>query len=434
VTGIETGAISTVPHQPWRGRILAFVGIVLVALSLRSAVAAISPILDHISRDLPLSALVISVLGAVPPIAFAVGGLVAPVISRRLGLDRTMLLAIGVMIAGHLGRALAPSTSLLLTATIVTLLAVGVANVLLPPVVKRYFPDRIGLMSALYLTAMSVGSSVPALIAVPVADSLGWRASLGTWFLVAITAAIPWIGMIRRERRLRLSDATGDTELAPPEPALLGRMPRSLLAWAMVGTFGAAAFTSYATFAWLPPILVDTAGVSHTTAGSLLALWAIMGIPNGIVAPLLASRMRNITPVLVGALVLLVAGYGGLLLAPAAAPALWVVLGGLSTVVFPLVLALVNLRTRTHEGAVALSGFVQGLAYAIGAVGPIVIGLLHDSTGGWGEPVLVIIAVGVVLEAPAVFLLGRRRFVEDELAARVARRAEPAEPAERPER
>ncbi len=407
---------------PWRGRILPFVGIVLVALSLRTAVAAISPILDHISREVPLSALIISLLGAVPPVAFAVSGLLTPAISRRLGLDRTLLLAIIVMVLGHLGRALAVSSGMLLVATIVTLVGVGVANVLIPPIVKRYFPDRIALVSALYITIMLAGSAVPPLIAVPVADSAGWRVSLGIWFLVAATAAIPWIGMLLRERRLRLSDVPTDAELAPPEPALLGRMPRSLLAWAMAGTFGAAAFVSYATFAWLPTILVETAGVSQATAGSLLALWAIMGIPNGIVAPILAARMKNITPLLVAALVLLFGGYGGLLLLPAAAPVLWPMFGGLSTLLFPLVLALINLRTRTHEGAVALSGFVQGIGYGIGAVGPIVIGLVHDATGGWGVPLIVILVVCAVLEAPAVVLLGRRRFVEDELDTRAARR------------
>lgn len=402
-------------RSPWRGRILAFIGIVLVALSLRTAVAAISPILGLISHEIPLSALIVSLLGAVPAVAFAVSGLVAPAISRRVGLDRTMLLAIGVMLLGHLGRALAPSAGALLAATVVTLLGVGVANVLLPPIVKRYFPDRIGAVTAIYITVMSVGSAVPALIAVPVSDAAGWRASLGLWFVVAATAAIPWIGMLRRERRARMLDAVTDAELTPPEPALLGRMPRSLIAWAMVGSFGAAAFISYATFAWLPSVLVDTAGVSRATAGSLLALWAIMGIPNGIFAPVLAARLKSLTPLLVVAVLLLLAGYGGLLLAPAAAPALWVVLGGLSTLLFPLVLALINLRTRTHEGAVAVSGFVQGIAYAIGAVGPIVIGLVHDETGGWGVPLVVVIVVGLLLEAPAVFVLARRRFVEDEL-------------------
>lgn len=399
----------------WGGRTLAFVGIVLVALSLRTAVSAISPILGQISRDIPLSALIVSLLGAVPPVAFAVSGLLAPLISRRVGLDRTLLLSIGVMVVGHLGRALAPSAGALLAATIVTLIGVGVANVLLPPVVKRYFADRIGTVSAIYITVMSFGSAVPALLAVPITDAAGWRISLGVWFVVAATAAFPWIGMLRRERRARLPDAPADDELAPPERALLGLMPRSIIAWAMSGSFGAAAFVSYATFAWLPSILVDTAGVSRATAGSLLALWAIMGIPNGILAPMLAARLANLRPVLVAAVILTVVGYGGLLFAPSAAPLLWTVLAGLSTLLFPLGLALINLRTRTHEGAVALSGFVQGIAYGIGALGPIVVGLVHDATGGWGVALVVAIVVGLSLQAPAVFVLARRRFVEDEL-------------------
>jgi CP family cyanate transporter-like MFS transporter len=412
-------------RAPWRGRILGFVGIALVALSLRTAVGAVSPILDHISRDIPLSAIVISLLGAVPPIAFAVSGLLAPAISRRLGLDRTLLVAIGVMVLGHLGRALAPSAGVLLGSTVVTLVGVGVANVLLPPIVKRYFPDRIGLVSALYITVMSFGSSIPALIAVPVADSVGWRASLGIWFVVALTAAIPWIGMLRRERHERARAAEADDAAAgvlpEPEPALAARMAHSVVAWAMVGAFGGAAFVSYATFAWLPSILVDTAGLSRGEGGSLLALWAFMGFPCGILAPILATRLKNITPLLVAAVSFILIGYGGLLLAPAAAPVLWTVLAGLGPLLFPLTLALINLRTRSHVGAVTLSGFVQGLAYAIGALGPIVIGLIHGATGTWSLPLLVLVIVGVALATPAVFLLGRPRFVEDELAERAAR-------------
>jgi CP family cyanate transporter-like MFS transporter len=123
------------------------------------------------------------------------------------------------MVLGHLGRALAPTSGVLLGATVVTLFGVGVANVLLPPIVKRYFPDRIGAVSAIYITVISFGASIPALVAVPVADSAGWRISLGIWFLVAITAAVPWIGMLLRGRgqamsRLRRSWTTRN----PPSP------------------------------------------------------------------------------------------------------------------------------------------------------------------------------------------------------------------------
>ncbi|CAN5437242.1 MFS transporter [soil metagenome] len=414
----------------WRGRILPFAGIILVALSLRTAVAAVSPIIDHVSRELPLSAELISLLGAVPPVAFAVSGLLAPTISRRVGLDRTLLFAIVVMVLGHLGRAIAPSSGVLLGATIMTLVGVGVANVLLPPIVKRYFPDRIGSVSAIYITIISFGASIPALVAVPVADSAGWRASLGIWFLVAATAAIPWVGMLLRERRARASDssdgagadADAGAALDELEPALAGRMAHSVIAWAMVGCFGAAAFVSYATFAWLPSILVDTAGLTPGEAGSLLALWAFMGFPSGILAPILAARLKNSGPVLAAGVLFVVLGYGGLLVAPTAVPVLWVVLSGLGPILFPLTLALINLRTRTHAGAVALSGFVQGIAYGIGALGPVVIGLIHGATGSWTIPLLVMVVVGMALGTPAVFLLARRRFVEDELNERAAAR------------
>ena len=411
------------PGTRWRGRLLAFVGILLVAFSLRTAVAAISPILDHVSRDIPLSAVVIGLLGAVPPVAFAVSGLLAPVISRRVGLDRTLLLAIGVMVLGHLGRALAPSAGVLLLATIVTLVGVGVANVLMPPIVKRYFPDRIGFISALYITVMSVGSAIPPLIAVPVADSAGWRISLAIWFAVALTAAVPWIGMLLHERRARLDDVPSASELDEPEPKLAGRMAHSAIAWVLVGAFGAAAFVAYASFAWLPTILVDAADASRSQAGSLLALWSFMGFPSGVLAPILAARLRRITPLLVTGLVFVVGGYGGLLLAPAVAPVLWTALAGLGPLFFPLVLALINLRSRTHAGSVALSGFVQGIGYAIGALGPIIVGLLHDATGSWFVPLLVVLLVGLLLPLPAVFVLRRSRFVEDELVARARRRS-----------
>ena len=86
-------------------------------------------------------------------------------------------------------------------ATVVTLLGVGVGNVLLPPAVKRYFPDRVGLVTAIYATILSISTAVPALVAVPIADAAGWRVSLGVWFLVALTAAIPWIPLAIRSRR-----------------------------------------------------------------------------------------------------------------------------------------------------------------------------------------------------------------------------------------
>ncbi|MBC7590193.1 MAG: MFS transporter, partial [Salinibacterium sp.] len=77
---------------------------------------------------------------------------------------------------------------------------------------------------------------------------------------------------------------------------------------------------------------------------------------------------------------------------------------------------LINLRTRSHEGSIALSGFVQGIAYAVGALGPLILGLLHDLTGDWTVPLAFLLATTLLTLISAV-ALARPRVVEDELRA-----------------
>jgi cyanate permease len=125
----------------WAGRTAALLGILLIALNLRSAVAALSPIVDQISSDVALGPVVLGIIGAAPPVTFAVTGLLAPWLSRKLGLEGGLLLAAAAMVIGHVARSLAPNATMLIIATTVTLAGAGFGNVLLPPVVKRYFPD-----------------------------------------------------------------------------------------------------------------------------------------------------------------------------------------------------------------------------------------------------------------------------------------------------
>jgi CP family cyanate transporter-like MFS transporter len=109
------------------------------------------------------------------------------------------------------------------------------------------------------------------------------------------------------------------------------------------------------------------------------------------------------------------AGYLGLLLAPATATWLWVALIGTGPLLFPLTLVLVNLRTRTHSGSVALSGFVQSVGYLIVAIGPLAVGLLHEAFGGWTGPLLFLLAT-IVPAAIAGVVAARPRYFEDERA------------------
>ena len=112
-----------------------------------------------------------------------------------------------------------------------------------------------------------------------------------------------------------------------------------------------------------------------------------------------------------------VLGYLGLLLAPSTLTWLWVALVGAGPLLFPASLTLINLRSRTHEGSVALSGFVQGIGYSIGALGPLLVGILHSATGSWTAPLILLLVTVLACAVPAV-LVGRRTFVEDEVLPR----------------
>jgi CP family cyanate transporter-like MFS transporter len=402
------------PLPLWAGRSMALLGIVLVALNLRTAVAAISPIAAQIGEDVPLGAVALGIVGMVPPIAFALSGIFGAFAARKVGLERLLAIAIVSMIVGHLLRAAATSYPVLLVGSVLALAGAGIGNVLLPPLVKRYFPDRIGLVTSLYVTVMSLGASIPALVSAPIADTGGWRLSLAVWSVLSLASLVPWIVVIVQHRREK---AALEDAVEPQHNRLPGSIWRSPTAWTMAVVFGLPSFHAYAAFAWLPQLLVDSAGVSRINAGALLALFGIMGLPAALIVPALVIRVRNVRWIMLSGLTAFVLGYLGLLVAPSTVTWLWVALIGAGPLLFPASLTLINLRSRTHEGSVALSGFVQGIGYSIGALGPLLVGILHSATGSWTPPLILLLATALACAVPAV-LVGRRTFVEDELLPR----------------
>lgn len=395
-----------VTAAPWRGRWLVLVGVVLVALNLRIAVAAVSPILDVVRRDVALDDTLAGVLGAIPLASFALFGSVAPLVARRLGLEPTLVAAMLLSAVGEVVRSVVTTPTAFLGWSVVALSGMGMGNVLLPPLVKRYFPDRIGPVTAAYSMAMAVSTTLPPLLAVPVARELGWRVSIGVWAVVGFVAVVPWCVVIARSAAVR-SDLRGLLARAPLDtPALAarhrsaGRVGRSPMAWAMAATFGFNSLNTYVLFAWLPQVLAD-AGLGTDVGGRWLGLFAILGLPFSFLGPMLAARVRNPWPVVAALCGCFVAGYVGLMLSPAAGTIVWMVLIGLAPGTFPVVLALINLRTRTSAGATSLSGFVQGVGYTISVPGPVLVGVIYAATGGWTVVFGFLIATVVAMAATA---------------------------------
>jgi CP family cyanate transporter-like MFS transporter len=289
--------------------------------------------------------------------------------------------------------------------------------------VKRYFPDRVGLVTSLYATVISVSTFIPPFIAVPVADSAGWRVSLGMWAVTTIVAIVPWCTLLVRARLDKTEPAQPTTEeIETATAAALGRVWRTPVAWAVMVVFCVSSVNVYTFFAWMPDMLHDIAGTSPAEGGALLGLYAAMGLPMSLLIPALAARMRNVGLLMQIAVGFLLVGDFGLLLVPQFATALWVCLAGLGGLLFPLALVLINARTRSHEGALALSTFVQGIGYTIAALGPLVFGALHELSGGWTLPLIFLILVALAPIAAGI-ILSRPRMIEDEWHRPVSSRA-----------
>lgn len=396
----------------WAGRSLALLGLILVAVNLRTAVAALSPVYDFIDAELHGGGFGLGLLGMLPPLCFAIFGLITPSLARRFALEELLVGSLIVMLAGHLLRGIAWSFGSLLLGSILCFAAIGAGNVLLPAIVKKYFSDRIGQLTAVYATVMSFSTFVPPLVAVPMARAVSWQFSIGIWGLLALLALVPWVA----QSVLNRCSVRNDPGIAELRDRAVKRVSRSRTVWALTMTFAASSSVAYTSFAWLPQILTDIADVTPATGGLLLSLFGFFGLPAAVLMPLLVTRVRRPVVLVWCGAAFILGGVIGLLVAPHTMPWLWVSMLGSGPLLFPLALTLINLRSRTHQTVIAVSGFVQGCGYIIASAFPLFIGMLHEITGGWTAPLIVLGCVALpTLWAGRV--IGARRMIDDELSS-----------------
>ncbi|WLW56095.1 CynX/NimT family MFS transporter [Streptomyces sp. YU58] len=416
------GAAMPAPRA-WAVR-LVVVGIVLSALNLRPAITSLGALLEEVRDGLGMSGSVAGLLTSMPPLCFALFGGLAPRLARRFGPGAVVCAGMLAITTGLLVRPYAGSTAGFLAASALALMGIAVSNVLMPVIVKRWFPDRVGSMTGLYSMAVALGTAAAAAVTVPMTDALGgsWQPGLALWAVLAATAVVPWVPLVRD--RGTTPDAPGAASSAGRAPSSAGgspareeaapavRITRSRTAWALAVFFGLQATAAYITMGWMAQIFRD-AGVPASTAGLLLAVTMVMGVPLAFVIPRLATRLPHQGPIVVALGVCGLAGYAGLYLAPAAGAWAWALLLGIANCAFPLALTMVGMRARTGVGVAKLSAFAQSTGYLISIPGPLLVGVLYQSSGGWGLPIALMTALMIPQMVVGV-LAGRNRTVEDE--------------------
>jgi CP family cyanate transporter-like MFS transporter len=391
-------------NQTW----LIAAALALTGLSMRTAVTSVGAVLDDLQHGLHASGAVAGVITTLPVICFAGIGALTPRLTRLLGAHRLLVVAIVVSAAGLALRAIGSSAGWFAVLSVLALTGGAVSNVVLPSLVKEHFPHRIGTMTALYTTSLAVGTTAAAGLTVPIGDlGGGWRLGVGSWAVLYGVAALPWLPTLRGDHAM-----VGMTGVALSMSALA----RSRTAWALTAFFALQSMQAYIGFGWFARFLADH-GISHGTAGAMVALLSAIGIPVSLFAPSVPPHRHR--PLLAGFGLCSLAGYLGLALAPVGGAWAWMVLAGIGNGMFPVALLLIALRTRAAATTAALSAFVQAIGYVVAGCGPLLFGALFDVTGSWALP-LTVLFVALALDVAAAWPATAHRYVDDELAPSAA--------------
>nr|WP_239483976.1 MFS transporter [Paenibacillus rhizolycopersici] len=369
-------------------------------------------------------------LTTLPLIAFAVFALAAPGLSAKFGIERTLFFSMILMTGGILVRSL-PSVTALFAGTALIGIAIAIGNVLLPGLIKRDFPQQVGLMTSLFTTCLTFWAAISSGISVPLSQGpLGWRGALTIWVALTAVGALVWLPLLPRPDKAsgrkgqtagvshsRISEVAGATDPAsrPSTPDEAGgtrlRIWRSPVAWLVTMFMGFQSILFYVSISWLPDILQER-GMSAEQAGWMLSLMQLISMAGSFVMPLLATRSDSQKWLTAATAALCVIGFGGIWAGPVSLAALFILLLGIgSGSTFGLAIVFFSLRSRTTEQASALSGMAQSVGYVLAAFGPTLFGYLHDFSGSWDTPLAVITGVSI-LTALFGYAAGRKGYVD----------------------
>src|SRR5690349_14349517 len=378
------------PRRPHEIMLL-IVAVAAAGLNLRTAITSLPPLFPDLQTQLHLSTATLSLLAATPVICFGVVSAFTAWLNRRYGEEMILLVALVLLTTGLLLRGVAPGV-ILFPGRALAASSIAVLNVLLSSMAKRRWPERAGLLIGIYLTTLSAGAILSALLSVPLYDSSGSvQLALGVWAVPAALAVLLWLPQLMY-RTVGLAPAAADGAVVAPARAGV-KVYRYALTWQVTAFMALQSLLYYAVLSWLPTIFQDR-GDSAVTAGNLLALMGVGNLTTSLLVPVLAHRRPSQRGLVVPSLIGTAAGLAGCLWAPLGSAPFWVLVLGVSQGSC-LGLAIFFMLARAPDAGVAasLSAFAQSVGYLVASAGPLMVGLLHSATGSWNLPVLLLLVL-----------------------------------------
>jgi MFS transporter, CP family, cyanate transporter len=373
------------------------VAILAAAFNLRIGIVAVGPLIEDIRADTAMSSALAGALTMIPFVCMGIFAFLGPPLVQRIGTVRVVILSLGLITIGSLGRGASAEAWLILMTTVPIGLGIALIGVTLPVVVKDRFPTRAGAVTGAYVATLSVGIALVGFGLVPLAEGVGgWRPA----FLIAATPSLVaiclWLGMEERMVLPRRAPAAGELPARIGSEAML-RLRRALPSRTglLLGLAFGLQSTCFAGMVSWAPAVYEEAGWSQATAALSTSSIGVGTIVSALIFPPLTDG-RDRRPWIAAIGLMMGLGVVGVGLATTSAAWLWLAMFGLGTgAVFPLMLALPLDLNRDPIEVGDLAAWMLGLGFLISASAPVLIGALRDASGGFELPMSLLGSLGL---------------------------------------
>ena len=373
-------------------------GIVLIGTVLRSPFTALPTILRDIAQGLGVEVSSLGILTSLPLLMFALFSAIASRLAQKIGLEHLFTYCLLLLTIGSVIRIF--NLPLLYLGTLIVGASIAIFNVLLPSMIQANQPQKISLLTTLYVTAMGISTAIASYLSVPITQASSWKGLILVLSFLCLVTLLVWLPNHRHNHYLE-----GQQEKKSKENTL-----KSKSVWAIIVFGGLQSLLFYTSMTWLPTMAIS-AGLSNSDAALLASIFSLISIPFSMTIPSLTTHLSDGHRQIMLAIISIAGMIGiSMLLYPSNNFLYWLaahlLIGTACSALFPYLMVCFSLKTSSPEETAQLSGLAQTGGYILAAFGPTLFGYSFDLFQSWIPAVLALLAIDIIMTV-SLFMVDR---------------------------
>ena len=373
-------------------------GIVLIGTVLRSPFTALPTILRDIAQGLGVEVSSLGILTSLPLLMFALFSAIASRLAQKIGLEHLFTYCLLLLTIGSVIRIF--NLPLLYLGTLIVGASIAIFNVLLPSMIQANQPQKISLLTTLYVTAMGISTAIASYLSVPITQASSWKGLILVLSFLCLVTLLVWLPNHRHNHYLE-----GQQEKKSKENIL-----KSKSVWAIIVFGGLQSLLFYTSMTWLPTMAIS-AGLSNSDAALLASIFSLISIPFSMTIPSLTTHLSDGHRQIMLAIISIAGMIGiSMLLYPANNFLYWLaahlLIGTACSALFPYLMVCFSLKTSSPEKTAQLSGLAQTGGYILAAFGPALFGYSFELFQSWIPAVLALLVIDIIMTI-SLFMVDR---------------------------